>query len=493
MCCTPSDQHKTSITEIGTARRIAGNLGSMLASDALNRAATFVLYAMVARHLGAVAFGQMSLALTLFFTFRVLAVAGLGTLITREVAKDKSKTDQYLINGSAVVVLGSLLSIGILALFVLLMNYARGTASIILLLSFGLLPYSMSAICEAVFKAWERMHYIAYVTVPANIVRVVLGYLILSRGYGLNSLIIMLVTSYVATAGFEWWLMIRRITRTLVRVDFHLCLEIIRSTVTFFGIDGIAAIKSSFIIILLSKLAGEAELGLYNAAAQLMVPLALVYQSIAASIFPVMCKKFGLGFQNLKLIFERMVELLLVIGLPSVVGLFFLSESALMFLYGEEFLLASIIVRIMVWNLILVAINWGLGHVLLASMQERVILRIAVIEALLSLALGLILIDRFGLVGAALVVLLTGTVSFFLHYVPVSRLLSKITLGRPAWKPVLASLFMAIYLVLMRDQGFLFLVVSAGILYITVFIAVAIWFGGGPRKLAAEYLRSWSE
>ncbi len=236
MCCTPSDQHKTSITEIGTARRIAGNLGSMLASDALNRAATFVLYAMVARHLGAVAFGQKSLALTLFFPFRVLAVAGLGTLITREVAKDKSKTDQYLINGSAVVVLGSLLSIGILALFVLLMNYARGTASIILLLSFGLLPYSMSAICEAVFKAWERMHYIAYVTVPANIVRVVLGYLILSSGCGLNTLIIMLVTSYVATAGFEWWLMIRRITRTLVRVDFHLCLEIIRSTVRFIAV-----------------------------------------------------------------------------------------------------------------------------------------------------------------------------------------------------------------------------------------------------------------
>lgn len=485
---------KTSTIVIGSASRIASNVGAMLASDVVNRVATFILYAMVARQLGAVAFGQMSLALTLFYTFRVLAIAGLGTLITREVAKDKSKTDQYFINGSAVVVLGSLLSIAVLVLFVLLMNYARGTASIILLLSFGLLPYSMSAICEAVFKAWERMHYIAFVTVPINIVRVVLGFLILSRGYGLNYLIIMLLTSYVATWVFELWLMIVRINRTLVRVDFHFCLEIIRSTVTFLGINGISAIKSSFIIILLSKLASESEVGLYNAAAQLMVPVALVYESIAASIFPVMCKKFDLGFQRLKIIFERMVELLLVIGLPAVVGLFFLSDSAIMFLYGEEeFLLASLALRIMVWNLILIAFNWGLGHVLLASLQERVLLRIALIEALLSLALGLILIDRFGLVGSAMVVLLTGIVSFFLHYVSVSRLLSKITLGRPAWKPVVASLFMAIYLILMRGQGFLFLVVSAGILYITVFVAVAIWSGGGPRELAREYFRGWSE
>jgi len=272
----------------------------MLASDVVNRVATFILYAMVARHLGAVAFGQMSLALTLFYAFRVLAIAGLGTLITREVAKDKSKTDQYLINGIVVVMLGSLLSIAILVLLVLLMNYGRGTASIILLLSFGLLPYSLSAICEAVFRAWERMHYIAWVTVPVNIVRVVLGFLILSRGYDLNYLIIMFVTSYVATAGFEWWLIIRRITRPLVRVDSQLCLEMIRSTVTFLGIDVIIAMKSSLIIILLSKLADEAEVGLYNAAAQLMVPVALVYESIAASIFPVMCKRFNIGFQSLK-------------------------------------------------------------------------------------------------------------------------------------------------------------------------------------------------
>src|SRR5438552_17047754 len=100
---------------IGTAglRRSLGNAASILASDVVNRGTSFVLYALVARYLGAFAFGQLSLALTLFYTFQVLAAAGLRTLVVREVARDKEKTNFYLINGSMTVVGTCVLSIGV--------------------------------------------------------------------------------------------------------------------------------------------------------------------------------------------------------------------------------------------------------------------------------------------------------------------------------------------------------------------------------------------
>ncbi len=126
---------------ICSIRRIAGNAASILTSNVMNRATTFVLYALVARYIGAADFGRLSVALTLFYTFQVLAVAGLRTLITREVAKDRTKTDRYLVNGSMAVVISSLLSIIILLLFVRLMRYAAGTTSVILLLSLALLPF----------------------------------------------------------------------------------------------------------------------------------------------------------------------------------------------------------------------------------------------------------------------------------------------------------------------------------------------------------------
>ena len=285
---------------IRTLRNVGSNAVSIFTSDVLNKATTLVIYILVGRYLGAFEFGQMSLALMLLYTFQVFAVAGLRTLITREVAIDRMKTDQYLVNASTIVALSSLLSMSMLLLFVRLMNYAADTASIILLLSLGLLPYSLSAIYEAVFKGWERMHYIAYANVPANIAKVILGFVMLSHGYGLYHVVIVLVATRVIIAGVEWWLIIKHITRPHIRIDLRFSLAMTRTAGTFLGIDGIIALWASLNILLLSKLAGVTAVGLYSAAAQLMVPVMLVYQSIVVSIFPMMCRKFDSSFQNLK-------------------------------------------------------------------------------------------------------------------------------------------------------------------------------------------------
>ena len=72
--------------------KTGGNAVSILTSDVMNRATSFVLYALVARRLGAHEFGQLTLAFTLFYTFQVFAVGGLKTLIVRQVAKDRAQT-----------------------------------------------------------------------------------------------------------------------------------------------------------------------------------------------------------------------------------------------------------------------------------------------------------------------------------------------------------------------------------------------------------------
>ncbi|TEU13176.1 MAG: hypothetical protein E3J25_06220, partial [Anaerolineales bacterium] len=77
MRATSRDQFKLSTMAASRLRRIARNAASILASDIVSRATTFVLYALVARYLGAVEFGQMSLALSMFYTFGVFAGAGL--------------------------------------------------------------------------------------------------------------------------------------------------------------------------------------------------------------------------------------------------------------------------------------------------------------------------------------------------------------------------------------------------------------------------------
>jgi O-antigen/teichoic acid export membrane protein len=67
-------------------------------------------------------------------------------------------------------------------------------------------------------------------------------------------------------------------------MDLRFAPGTLRSASTFLGIDGTCAIAGNLNVILLSKLATEREVTLYSAATQMMVPLLLVYQSIAQSI-----------------------------------------------------------------------------------------------------------------------------------------------------------------------------------------------------------------
>jgi O-antigen/teichoic acid export membrane protein len=475
-------------------RNISGNALSILTSDVMNRATSFVLYAMVARHLGAFEFGRLSLALSVFYMFQITAAAGLKIVIVRQLAKDQSQTRLYFNNSCAIVALSSVVSLAALFIFVQFMHYSAATNSVVLLLSLGLFPYAISAVCEGIFQAWERMRYIAYVNVPANIAKMAGAYLLLSRNEGLFPVILVLLTSFFAVAGIEVWLLLRRFPAPQASISIPFSLATIRSAITFLAIDKVVALETSLNVIFLSKLATEREVGLYSAATQLMVPLVLVYQSIAQSIFPVMCRKVEPGFQALKRIAEQAIEVLLVLALPTVAGILFLGQWGLSVLYkNPAFLEAVPGLRIMAWILIPQVFTNVLGQVLVATHREKATLRIAVVDMLLNLVAGWFLIKHYGLRGAAVTLLVTRTAACVQHYIPVSRLFSGISLPKIIWKPILAAACMAAYLAVPASSVSLLTGFSATLVYVAVLLALAVCASGGFRQFKDKYSSLVSE
>ena len=475
-------------------RKVGGNALSILSSDVMNKATSFAMYALVGRKLGAQEFGQLSLAISLFYIFQVLAVTGLKTLTIRQVAKDRSQTRRYFMNGCLILTFSSLASLTMLYGFVRLMRYPRGTTLVILLLSLALFPYAVSAICEGVFQAWERMHYIAWVNVPANVVKIAGVYVLLSRNYGLPMVILVLQASFFAVAAVEVWILLRRFPAPRASLDIPFSLKTVRSSVTFLGIDSTIAVMSSLNVLLLSKLATEVDVGLYSSASQLMVPLLLIYQSFAQSIFPVMCRKAEPGYQSLKRIAEQAIEVLLVLALPTVAGILFLGNWALSILYkNTTFQQAFPALRIMAWTLAFQVFTSVLGQVLVASHREKVTLRIVMVNTLINLGVGWPLVKFFGLRGAAVALLLTRLADCCQHFIPVAKLFSGIPIAKMIWKPVLAAGCMAAYLALVTNVPAILRGFSATLIYGAALLALAILASGGLRQFKDKYLLLESE
>src|SRR5437588_218666 len=475
-------------------RNIGANALSILTSDVMNRATSFVSYSMVARKFGAFEFGQMSLALSLFYIFLIVAAAGWKTLLIREVAKDRLQTQKYLVNGCLIVGVMSLASLGVVFGFVRAVHYVAGTKLVVLLLSLGLLPSAISAICEGIFQAWERMHYIADVNVPSNIVKMAGAYLLLSWDRGLYTVILLLLAAFFTVAVVELclvmrWFQIRQASVRQPGLDLRFALGTLRSASTFLGIDSTCAIAGNLNVILLSKLATEKEVGLYSAATQMMVPLLLVYQSIAQSIFPVMCRKIEPGLRTLRRISEQAMEVLLMLAVPTVAGIFFVGQWALSVLYkNHAFAEAVPAQRIISWLLVPQVFSSVLGQVLVATRRERITLKIAMVSGALNLVVGLPLIRWLGLGGAATITVVTALVGSILHCIPVARLLSGISVLRTIWKPVVAAGCMAVYLAVAITRVDIFAGLSATVVYLAVFVVLAVWASGGPRHFKEKYL-----
>ena len=472
------------------SRRFFGNLTAVLTSDVLNKGTTFLIYILVARELGTYAFGQMSLALTLFYSFQVIATFGMQTLITREVAKNSECAGKFFASSLVVGLTTSVGAMLLLAAAVSLLDYPIETRDLILITSLGLVPFAVGTICEAVIRGWERMHLIAFVQVPVNLVKVLATCLLLWSGGDIFQVVVVIVASRFIIAMALFLITVRNFNLWQANFwDLKFAWSIMKRSTTFVGIDTVTAWWTSLNIVLISKMASETDVGLYNAANQLMIPMGIFYQGVMVAAFPIMCRKFLAAKDGLKRVSNRLIELLMIMAIPGTIGLVMVAEPALEFVYeGKEFAEAAWVVRILAIILILRALTFALGHILLAGNREVTTLRIVSINLIVNLLLGWILISNFGLIGAAIAALLTRMVDAVQHLSPARELIARLEIGRLIWKPTLASLFMIGHLYLFRSQSLPVLIISATLVYFTVLMAFEAWLVGGFQNMRARYL-----
>jgi len=489
-------------------RKVLSNIVSLMASDVVTRITSFVIYILVGRYLGTFALGQISLALSIFYTFQLFAVAGLKILIVREVAKDEGKVGEFFVNSSFMVSISSLLSLGIVVALTYLLGYHQqyppllasenglpnyvqlSTAMVIILTCLSLLPFALSQICEGVFQGMQHMTFIAYVNVPANVVRIALIVALITSGHGLYAVLLVLLISHILVLMAMWALLWSKIIQPKLHFDFSFINFLFRQSLTFLGIDMVVAITSSLYLILLSYFLNETSVGLYSSALQLVTPFFVISQSIVVSTFPILCQHFEDKNRNgMVRMIHNLLEILMVIFLPSIILVFFYAEWGLNFVYGgEDFSAAGIVLRIIIIMTLIRSMTNVIGAVLLASLLERVTFRIVITELILNLVVGVVLIPRYGLNGAAWGSLIVMAIIFVQHLIPVVGIIKGISILGLVWKASIASVAMLIFLNLHIFTYPIFDILSAGILYLVVLAVLIVMKYGSLEKVRLHYL-----
>ena len=155
----------------------------------------------------------------------------------------------------------------------------------------------------------------------------------------------------------------------------------------------------------------------------------------------------------------------------------------------EDSVVRGMALAFRIWELFALTIVLQVG---MLPLMARDFHRITLSAPLVNLLAGWPLIKFFGLRGAAITLVLNKLAGGIQHYIPVSRLLSGIPLGKIIWKPIVAASCMAAYLGLSAAQSSILAGISATLLYGLVLLFLGILASGGIREFKATLSYTWS-
>jgi O-antigen/teichoic acid export membrane protein len=178
-----------------------------------------------------------------------------------------------------------------------------------------------------------------------------------------------------------------------------------------YGIDFIGSLSGKIGQALVVGLLNATSMGLYTVAISLSRVLNTFESAIDTVLLP---KASARPVNEIVALTGRAVRISTMLTFLCVVPLMFLGPFFLRLLYGEEFVAATTIFRILLVEILISGTNWLLAKSFMAAGQPGVVTLLQGFGLSVTVPLMLVLIPRYGLVGAGLALLTSTSIRFFL-------------------------------------------------------------------------------
>jgi O-antigen/teichoic acid export membrane protein len=424
---------------------------SMLVNKLTQGVATFLLSAAIARTLGAYSLGQYLLAASYYNIFVNLSSQGFKTLFTREIAREPASTPLYLVSGTLLQLLFSVLGYIAMVIVVYLLPYNADTSYVCYILGLTIIPFALSNITESIFQAQEKMHLIAFSTVPIYILRLLAMLWTMQVTHKVEHLAIIIAISETIILLIEWFLVIN-IVKPKWQIDRDFIWDTVKAVKTLFAIEGIGIIAAKVDLLILSLLGNEILVGVYGSVMQLIQPFFIVSNSLTLAAFPRMSRAVALGKDQQQQEAEHIISILLCMGLPFLIGILFHGSELLLFIYQKpSFTEAGLILDIISVAIFTLTFSQVFSYVLISNGLEKFNLLEVSITTILGSLVGILLISEYKLLGAALMSLTMSISNFSVLTYAVQKKIFPIRLLRILRLPLIISgLMLIVFLVLQR-------------------------------------------
>jgi O-antigen/teichoic acid export membrane protein len=370
---------------------------------------SFALSVIIGRALGEDGLGIYATALAWVYPLWIIAEFGLGTLITREVARDPNAGPEYLrVTALARLGIGGGLMLALLLAAPLLTDDPRLVVGLQISAPLIVIGPFFSAFA-AVFRARRVMWPLAVLNIGMLALQLALTFWVLYQGGDVQAaLIVNLATSagqLVAAGVWYGW----QFRPDLLTSD--VCLRV-RTVLRQAGPFAIAAVLGALqlrvSVILLEQLAGAGMVGQYAAASRWVEAGRMLPQALYGALYPALAA-LSQNRPRLENLFRRVFWGLAAYGLLVGVGASLLSPVLIAWTFGAAFAPAADLLPVLIWSLLPGILKGSRVLYWYALGREQFVNRVTAVGLALQVLLSLLLIPRLGAAGVALTLMITET------------------------------------------------------------------------------------
>ena len=200
--------------------------------------------------------------------------------------------------------------------------------------------------------------------------------------------------------------------------------------------------------VLVAKFINDGAAGIYRAAYNLILPLLMVSTAVSGAVFPFVSQQFKKNPLEVADVVMKSAAVLFMISLPCAVITTALSDDIIRLLFRREYAESATALRILIWFIPLGFTTNLFGYVLGAMNEQKVVLKIAIVNALFNIGSNLLIIPRFAQNGAAVTTVATELLGLSILYYCLKKRNVRIVERKPFTKVIIASALLIPFLLM---------------------------------------------
>jgi O-antigen/teichoic acid export membrane protein len=412
-------------------KRFIRDTGWAFASLAIAAVVQFILRIFLAKYFGPADLGLYTLAFTVYSFGLIASCFGTDIGVTKYVAEaggNSNRINLLVTSGISISfvsgsIMGLILYLASPYISIYFFKMPELTA-LLRIVSFAYPFIGLEKTTLGFLNGVRRMRFFAFINIFQNILVIVMTIIFALTGHDIKYAIIGLVipVALISLIGLFY------IRKSLSWPKMTEWLPAIKMLLAFgFYVvlaNSLGTIQTYTDSTLLGYFMKDVDVGLYAVAGVLVLAVRLPSQAVQVITGPMIASYWGKNeIGKIEYLINKCMNYSAFYAISVAFVLGFLSHDLIVLFFGKDFVDAASPFQILLVGAVFPAIGTSIGSALANTAYVKITFRITGIAVLLNIILNIILIPKFGIIGAALATSTTMTVSSLIHLYFIQRLI----------------------------------------------------------------------